>query len=206
MKLPEIQQKAEELGLQSFLAPEKDGWIFENVLGFVKPSNILEIGFFRGGSALIMLSLREQALLTSVDPVFNVTDQLLGNSRESGHHDGEYECIEIIKRSFPDRFTFIEKRSQDVFPDLQDKVFDFMFIDGDHWEDGARTDFQLALDLKVPHVLVDDWIQPQNSPKATPTVFCEEFQDKFKVKAAFYREDTCQGKHIPMVLLENLNK
>jgi Zn-dependent M32 family carboxypeptidase len=61
------------------------------------------------------------------------------------------------------------------------------------------------LDLNIRYGLVDDWVQPVNGFKSVPTVWHEEFQDKLKVKTAFYREAIFQEQHIPMVLVENKN-
>ena len=65
-------------------------------------------------------------------------------------------------------------------------------------------DFNLALKLKIPFILADDWVQPQNYPKTTPTIWREEFSDKLKPMASFYREAFYNGSPIPMVLLKNM--
>lgn len=197
----EIQKKYEEYNLQSCSVPIDDGWIFEMCLNYVDPANILEIGFYKGGSAFIMLSLKDNITLTSVDPVKNETSEIEGISDFSE----EERAIEFIGEEFKDRFTFIRKKSQDVREDLEGQKFDFMFIDGDHWEKGIRNDFQLMIDLGIKYALVDDWVQPQNGPKSVPIVWAEEFKDKLKIKSAFYRKDTFQGASIPMVLLENIS-
>ena len=195
----EIQKKYDEYNLDSCSVPTDDGWIFEMCLNYVKPKNILEIGFYRGGSAFIMLSLDKHVKLTSVDPVKNDTSDIEGITDFSQ----EEKAIDLMSRDFEDRFTFIRKKSQDVRGDLQGQNFDFMYIDGDHWEKGIRNDFQLALDLKIKYALVDDWVQPQYGPKSVPTIWNEEFSDKLKIKTAFYRKDMFQGSHIPMILVEN---
>ena len=148
-----------------------------------------------------LLFPEEDTRLTSVDPIYNDTDRL--NNVVPSHKE-EYDAVKKIKERFGPRFTFIEKRSQDVRPDLAGEKFDFMYIDGDHWEAGARNDLQLMIDLDIPVALVDDWIQPMNAPKSTPTVFYEEFADKLRLKALFLRDATCQGQHIPMALIEKV--
>ena len=200
-KIKKIQEKYKEYNLDSCSVPENDGWIFEMCLNYIKPKNILEIGFYKGGSAFIMMSLDEEIKLTSVDPVQNVSTDMQGRTDFSG----EEKAIETISNQFQDRFTFIRKRSQDVRPDLEGQSFDMIYIDGDHWEDGIRNDFQLMLDLNIRYGLVDDWVQPVNGFKSVPTVWHEEFQDKLKIKTAFYREAIFQEQHIPMVLVENKN-
>ena len=79
--LKEIHNRYTELDLDSCSNAESEGWIFETVLNLVKPKNILEIGFYRGGSSFLMLSLCD-AKLTSIDPIFNDTDLYLGREKE----------------------------------------------------------------------------------------------------------------------------
>ena len=203
--LQEINKRYNELDLDSCSNTESEGWIFETVLNLVKPKNILEIGFYRGGSAFLMLSLSD-ANLTSIDPIFNVTDESNGlkKSDEKIIHFKEFECVDKIKKEFGDRFKFIQKSSQEELPEICGERFDLIFVDGDHWEKGIRNDFSLAIERKIPYLLVDDWVQPQNSPKSVPTVWREEFSDKLKPMASFYREAFFMGSPIPMVLLKNL--
>ena len=198
--LDHIQKEYEELDLDSCSAPESDGWIFDACLKYIQPKNILEIGFYKGGSAFIMLSLDEKLKITSVDPVENVSTQMQRRTDFSG----EERAIKLVSEKFKDRFTFIRKRSQDIREDLKDEKFDFIFIDGDHWEDGIRNDFQLMLDFNIRYGLVDDWVQPINGPKSVPTVHNEEFRMKLKEKAVFFRKGIFQGTPIPMVLVENM--
>ena len=197
----EIQKKYEDYNLKSCSVPIDDGWIFEMCLNYVKPKNVLEIGFYKGGSAFIMLSLKEDITLTSVDPVKNDTSDIEGISDFSE----EERAIKLISEEFKDRFTFIKKKSQYVRKDLEGQKFDFMFIDGDHWEKGIRNDFELMIDLGIKYALVDDWVQPQNGTNSIPTVWAEELKDKLKIKSAFYRKDSFQGSPIPMVLIENMS-
>tara|TARA_R110002153_G_scaffold252162_1_gene409846 strand:- start:505 stop:1122 length:618 start_codon:yes stop_codon:yes gene_type:complete len=199
-KIRKIQEKYDQYNIDSCSIPESDGWIFEMCLDYIKPKNILEIGFYKGGSAFIMMSLDEEVKLTSVDPVKNASTDMEGVTDFSKQD----KAIGKISEEFKDRFTFIRKRSQDVRPDLLGQCFDMIFIDGDHWEEGIRNDFQLVLDLNIKYALVDDWVQPQGGPKSVPIVWNEEFADKLKIKTVFYREAVFQQKCIPMVLLENI--
>jgi len=162
----DIQKKYEEYQLNSCSIPVDDGWIFEMCLNYVKPKNILEIGFYKGGSAFIMMSLDKNVRLTSVDPVQNVSSEMEGRTDFSE----EERAIKLISEDFKDRFSFIKKKSQDVREDLKGQEFDFIFIDGDHWEEGIRNDFQLMLDLNIKYGLVDDWVQPEGGAKSVPVV------------------------------------
>tara|TARA_B100000287_G_scaffold394342_1_gene408307 strand:+ start:863 stop:1495 length:633 start_codon:yes stop_codon:yes gene_type:complete len=199
-KIKNIQKEYEELSMDSCSVPADDGWIFEMCLNYIKPKNVLEIGFYKGGSAFIMMSLNEDIRLTSVDPVQNITSIM----EKRTDFSGEERAIKLMGEKFKDRFTFIRKASQDIRDDVKGQQFDFIYIDGDHWEDGIRNDFQLMLDLNIKYGLVDDWAQPQNGPKSVPTVHQEEFIDKLKIKSVFFRKDVFQGSHIPMVLVENM--
>ena len=105
-----IQKKYEDYNLHSCSVPIDDGWILEMCLNYVKPTNVLEIGFYKGGSAFIMLSLKENIKLTSVDPVQNETSEREGRS----DFVEEERAIKLISEEFKDRFTFIRKKSQDV--------------------------------------------------------------------------------------------
>lgn len=203
--LEQIGNSYDELDLDSCSNPLSEGWIFETVLNIVKPKSILEIGFYRGGSAFLMMSLSD-AKLTSIDPIFNDTDLYLGKKKEDEYtiHAKEFECVEKIRKQFGRRFKFIKKESKEELPEIRGENFDLLFLDGCHHEENVRNDFGLAIKLKIPYVLADDWVQPPNGPKSVPTVYSEEFSDKFKPMASFYREAFFMGSPIPMVLLKNM--
>lgn len=178
-----------DLGLdKGCLHWDNDAPFLVDTLSIAQPKNILEVGFYRGSSAGMWLHLSD-AKLTSVDPMVNLySPETL--------HDGSVENAEKLKKMFPDRFTFIQKDSKVVKPDLMGQQFDLMFIDGDHWVQGARNDFQLALDLDIPWVLVDDFVT------SVLEVYNNEFRDKFLPPVRVYpRKDLFQGQPIPIVLL-----
>lgn len=172
---------------------DSDGQFLADTLSISQPSNILEIGYFSGGSAAMLLHL-SNAKLTSVDPMINLYDPNV-------KHDGSIESVERLKKGFPDRFTFLQKDSKLVRPDLVGQRFDLMFIDGDHSLVGARNDFQLALDLNIPWVLVDDFVT------TVLEVYQNEFADKFLPPIRIYpRKDLFMGRPIPIVLLRQRDK
>ena len=78
-----------------------------------------------------------------------------------------------MKKSFPDRFTFINEDSRKVKDKIKDQKFDFIFIDGDHWEDCVRSDIQLALDLEIDYMFLDDW------GRDVEKVYQQEFSKSF---------------------------
>jgi len=124
---------------------------FRKISSIVKPKSILEIGFNMGWSASLWLHFTE-AKLTSVD----ISDK-----------DETLFAASVLKEKHPDRFEFILSDSKDVYSKLKDKNFDMIFIDGDHTFDGVKTDMQLAKDLNIKNVVMDDWL-PQYGPGVQP--------------------------------------
>jgi len=172
---------------------DTDAQFLTDTLSITQPKNILEVGFFRGSSTFQWLWLSD-AKVTSVDPMVNLY------SPETPH-DGKLENVDKLKKAFPDRFTFIQKDSKVVYPDIADQKFDLMFIDGDHWVNGIRSDFNLALKLNIPWVLVDDFVT------SVLDVYSNEFRDKFLPPVRVYpRKDMFQGQPIPIVLLRQRDK
>lgn len=184
----------DELGIDDgCLHWDSDAEFLVDTLTLSQPKNILEVGFFRGSSTFQWLWLSD-AKVTSVDPMVNLYSP-------QTPHDGKLENVDKLKVAFPDRFTFVQKDSKVVKPDLLGQQFDLMFIDGDHWENGIRSDFNLALDLNIPWVLVDDFVT------SVLDVYNREFADKFLPPIRVYpRKDLFMGKPIPIVLLRQIDK
>lgn len=183
-------QRMTDLGIQEgCLHWDNDGLFLADTISISQPKNILEIGYFCGGSSYMLLHLSD-AKVTSVDPMVNLYDP-------GTKHDGSIESVDKLKGAFPDRFTFIQKDSKLVRPDLAGESFDLMFIDGDHAPIGIRNDFNLALELGIPWVLVDDFVT------SVMEVYQNEFADKFLSPIRVYpRKDQFMGKPIPIVLLK----
>src|SRR5205823_4269272 len=94
-------------------------------------SNALEIGTFMGVSACDIASvLAPNGMLTCVDPW--------------PAFDGQDPCLAIARREFArhnveHRIRLIQERSCDAEARLGE--YDFIFIDGDHSEEGLATDW-----------------------------------------------------------------
>lgn len=179
------------LNIDGCLKWENDAVFLADALQIVQPRNILETGFFMGASSSMWLHLSD-ATLTSVDPMVNLYDPAV-------KHDGRPENVNKLKVQFPGRFTFLQKDSRAVRPDLTGQQFDLMFIDGDHWDTGIRNDFQLAIDLDIPWVLVDDFVTN------VLDIYQKEFISEFFPVRIYPRKDLFQGKPIPIVLLRRFN-
>jgi hypothetical protein len=181
----------DQLGIDGCLKWENDALFLADTLQIVQPKNILETGFFQGSSSACWLHLSD-ATLTSVDPMVNLYDPAV-------KHDGKLENAEKLKNHFPGRFTFLQKDSRIVRPDLAGQKFDLFFIDGDHLDTGIRNDFQLAIDLNIPWVLVDDFVTN------VLDIYQKEFTSEFFPVRIYPRKDLFQGQPIPIVLLKRFN-
>lgn len=167
-------------------AAGNDFSIFGDILQIVQPAAILETGFFKGGSACLLLYLSGSANLTSIDPM-----------RDPGGatHQGDIGNVAVLQSLFPGRFTFLHKSSAHVRNDLAGQHFDLFNIDGDHTEAGITNDLQLAASLSIPWIILDDF----NGPVVE--VYQKQFAaDYFPVKI-YRRDDHHQGQPILRVLM-----
>ena len=148
--------------------------LLHDVIQICNPKNILEIGFFEGGSSLNWL-LHTTANVTSIDPVYNRSDLIHCQIHGTPYPDKSwtFKAVDHLKKSFPDRFTFINEDSRKVKDKIKDQKFDFIFIDGDHWEDCVRNDIQLVLDLEIDYMFLDDW------GRDVEKVYQQEFSKSF---------------------------
>lgn len=179
IKVPQLYK---DLNIAGCFSWENEAIFLEDTIRIAEPKNILEIGFFNGASAFMWLYL-SKANLTSVDP-------LAGRDHQPGRTD-------VIAAAFPGRFTFYKKSSMDIRPDLQGKKFELAFIDGAHEHEFVRNDLNLALEMDIPYVLVDDFCT------SVLDVYLNEFQDKFLQPIRIYhRAAQFQGRPIPIVLLK----
>lgn len=187
--IPEPPKEYNDAQVEGCFSWKNEAIFFYDTLQIVQPKNILETGFFKGASTFMMLSMSE-ANVTSVDPMVNLYSPEV-------KHDGCLGNVDKLKNLFPNRFNFIQKSSLDIRDDIKGQNFDLFFIDGDHWEKGIRNDFQLALDMKIPWLLVDDFVT------SVYDVYIREFQRFFLSPVRIYpRKDLFQGQPIPIVLLK----
>jgi 2-polyprenyl-3-methyl-5-hydroxy-6-metoxy-1,4-benzoquinol methylase len=189
--LPQITPKPQawtELDIGGCFSWENESQFIADTVDIVKPNSILEIGFFAGASSFMWLEL-SKARLTSVDPMVNLYD---ANEK----HTGKLANVDNLKRHFgQERFKFIQKDSKVVRPDLED-TYDLMFIDGDHWDKGIRNDFDIAIEKRIPWVLVDDFVT------SVEQVYFGFYQQFYDIVRVYPRKDQFMGKPIPIVLLK----
>lgn len=191
MNYPDQQDSlARDMGIDHLFRYGKQAAIFAQVLNIVSPRSILEIGFFKGHSAFMWLA-QSSASLISVDPMKCLYD-------ENTPHEGDKTAPQRLQDLYGPRFSFIEKASRDVCDDLKGKRFNLLFMDGGHWVDDVRNDFQLALDLGIDWILADDFITDVKA------VYEAEFKHRYFIVSTFNREDLHEGQPIPMVLLRRI--
>jgi len=123
-----------------FLQPTS-ATIFQDVIERVNPQSILEVGFFKGGSAFFWLSFSNARLLC------------VDSMRWEGC---SIENIKKLIDLFPERFAFIGESSTKVYSKLRNVYFDLFFIDGGHTSDLVINDIQLGIDLNIPYLFLDD--------------------------------------------------
>lgn len=117
-------------------------WKRENLLAVGRnASNILEIGFAGGHSALLFLLAGPKSKLTVIDPLE------LPYAKES---------YEYLRSVFPNQIELLAGFSQDILPSLEANTFDLVHIDGGK-EKTIEADLQMLRRLVTPgHVLAID--------------------------------------------------
>lgn len=109
---------------------------------FMKPTKVLEIGFNAGHSSLAFLS----------NPTTHVT------SIDIGDHSYVADAKVFIDNLYPGRHTLIIGDSRLVLNNYNHEPFDFIFIDGGHDYDIAKSDLEhcLRLSHKDTIIAMDD--------------------------------------------------
>ena len=181
----------DDLDITGFFTWDGEASFLADTLCIVGPVNILETGFFCGASTFMWLYL-SNASVTSVDPMINLENPNI-------LHNGKPQNVQKLKDAFPNRLTFLQKDSRLIRPDMSNEKFDLMFIDGDHTESGVRNDFQLAIDLNIPWVLVDDF------NNIVSHVYQKEFANELFIVRLYPRKELFQGNPIPIALLRRVN-
>ena len=106
-----------------------------SVLSDLPPSpEILEIGTFRGWSAILMAKVRTDAYIITVDPHVGIPEDELSSSSDEVNSNLRKEGVET-------RVLHVKQYSQHYSPPLF-AGFDLIFIDGDHSFDGVKHDFE----------------------------------------------------------------
>ncbi|HTJ52648.1 MAG TPA: class I SAM-dependent methyltransferase [Cyclobacteriaceae bacterium] len=128
------------------------------IVDFVKPSGIIEVGLNCGWSSSMWLELAPNAKVLSID----ISDK--AETMEAGS---------ILLHRYSPRFEFMICDSAKAFekwPSTLESVnADLIFIDGGHLEHHVMADIKLALDLKIKWLAFDDILE-QFGPGVLPAI------------------------------------
>jgi hypothetical protein len=124
-------------------------------------ARVLEIGFNLGwGSALWINLIKDEhsKYVCSVD----ISDK-----------DETLMAANFLEHKYGPRFDFIHCDSKRVWYLLAGRYYDLCFIDGAHDEESVHNDIQLAIDLRIPYILFDDWYPRYGETQKAVALFRE---------------------------------
>lgn len=114
------------------------------IIKIVKPKAMLEIGFNMGWSASLWLSLSNKLKLVSCD--ISAKEETI-------------MAAKFLQLKYNKRF-FYYMRNNEWLPNLKNKFkYDLIFIDGGHLIKDVVADIELALELQIPHIGFDDFLE-----------------------------------------------
>ena len=133
-----------------------------DVMKITKAKEILEFGTQGGCSSCLMLAL-SQANITSIDLCdgtghieweYSYIDYGVPDNRP-----GMKQIVRLLNEWFPNRFRFIagSSHAKETVQKYNDKKYDLIFIDADHSLEAVTKDIQIAFDLNIPWILLDDY-------------------------------------------------
>lgn len=125
----------------------------------------LEIGCFEGLTTKYICEnlLNEGGRIICVDPL---TDEYLPGHPDNAMFKGQYDRFIRNTRTLP--VELIRKKSRDVWGDLKDYLFDFIYVDGDHSANAVYEDAVMSLKLTKLNgfILFDDYTWRQETTNA----------------------------------------
>lgn len=147
---------------------------FKEVLEIAQPKSILEVGFNKGASALMFLSIDPTLEYNSVDI----------EKRE--------KSVKFLQNKFK-YFWFYQNDSKYLNPESgwYKKEYDLIFLDGDHSKEGVINDIEKSLLFKPKYILLDDFRHP--SHRHIETIVTEDYSDKLEVVKVFEFNQCWQG-------------
>jgi predicted O-methyltransferase YrrM len=112
-----------------------------------KPRRILEIGLYRGGTALVMAAALEALVAAGRVPANHYTDSAVIESVDPSPQLQVPERLEHLTKWI----KVISGRSPE---DIPQKTYDFVHIDGDHAMESVRRDLEAVLPRCNPDTVV----------------------------------------------------
>lgn len=140
-----------------------------DLLGGFRPSKVLEIGTWKGYSAVTWGKAFDPEEITTIG-----NDKSVGNAEIADEWDqGGVECL----------FIHINKDSHDpeVANSIKDHSYGFIFIDGDHSYEGVKKDWELYKDKITPGgvFVFHDVVYTAPDPEVNVKRLWEEIRDDY---------------------------
>lgn len=128
----------------------------------------LEIGCFEGLTSRYICDnlLNPGGRMICVDPL---TDEYLPGHEDNEMFAGQFDRFTRNTRNYP--IELIRKKSNEVWKELSDYRFDFIYVDGDHTFDGVLHDARLAFQVcKLGgKILFDDYLYREETKRGIDT-------------------------------------
>jgi|TARA_R110002153_G_scaffold77490_1_gene198977 predicted O-methyltransferase YrrM len=148
------------------------------------PKSVLEIGFHIGHSTTYQLEIYPDAKIVGVSP----DNEVIGKPGDSIDPQVRRDMVNTLNEKYINRFTWVPGRTKDVKHRLVDEyVFDFALVDGNHAEAAALYDMEVIYELAIPNLLIDNWDQRQVKSAVLK-------QGKYELVKEFNYDQTFKGK------------
>ena len=153
---------------------------FVEIMKIVNPTDILEIGFNAGFSALLMLMSKPNINITCVD---------------INSHHYVVSCFDKIKNDYhlKSNIELITQSSHIALPKLvlENKTYDLIHIDGDHSYEGAKKDIDNCIKLcKTGTVIIFDDTNLDYLDN-----LCNEYIQNSILKEFIFKKHNCTKYH-----------
>lgn len=157
--------------------------------------NFLEIGSFEGMSTNYFINnflTGSNCFITCIDPWIKYSESTITKMNEWDNFINENTYDIFINNTFEQRNKIIIKRglSCDILPTL-DKIYDFIYIDGDHSEKAVWIDainsFKILRNNGI--MIFDDytWNTGNKSPKNAIDKFLNEYKNYIQIISINYQ-------------------
>lgn len=147
---------------------------FKEILEIAQPNTVLEIGFNKGGSALMFLSINPTLGYDSVDIQENEKSEDYLSKRFIG-----FNFINIDSKKISPKIPFFLNK------------YDLVLVDGDHSREGVISDIEVSLKFNPEYILFDDVKHP--SHLHIYELITVDYKDKLEVVKLYEFNELWQG-------------
>lgn len=174
-----------DLGWGYMPATEEVFEAFRFVQSVYKPKSVLEIGFHIGHSTTYQLEIYSDARIVGVSP----DNERIGKPGDIIDPQVRRDMAVTLREKYINRFTWLPGKTIDVKDRLIDEfVFDFALVDGNHAEPAALFDLEVCEELNIRNMLIDNWDQPQVKSAVNK-------HGKYKIVKEFDYGQTFKGRY-----------